>query len=110
MISNTIKNWIQASVKVLLVASVCFMLVISNVVPAAQAATSKPSDGEVSLNEIQKKTDDIARSSPRNLEETIKDAEGGLNAVQGKADKDKMVSPDEAQGTTVMEQVKNLLK
>ena len=50
-------------------------------------------------------------SNPRSLEEISKEAEGGLNAVQGSADKGKMISPEDASGeTTVKEQAENFIK
>jgi hypothetical protein len=109
MLSNKFKNWIQASVRVLLIATACCILVFSNVFPA-QAATSQATEGEANLNTIQKKTDDVARSNPRGLKETTKAAQGGLNAVQGAADKDKMIDEDNTQATSFEEQVKSFFE
>ena len=81
---------------------------ISSAYPA-QAATSKTSDGEASLNKVQAKTDDVASSNPRGIKEVTKEAQKGLNAVQGGADKGKMISPEEADATSVREKAANFL-
>ncbi|MDJ0687436.1 MAG: hypothetical protein QNJ41_02900 [Xenococcaceae cyanobacterium MO_188.B32] len=45
------------------------------------------------------------------MEELNKEAENGLNAVQGSADKSKMISPEDASDkNTVKEQAKNFLE
>lgn len=106
MLFSKLNNWLQSSIRLLLTVLVCGMLFVVSADPA-QAVTSKPTDGEVSLNRIQKKTDDVAKSSPRGIEEITKEAQKGLNAVQGDADADKMISPEEADGTTVTEQAAN---
>lgn len=110
MLLNRLNNWLKSSFRLVLTAFVCGLLFISSVYPA-QAATSKPTDGEVSLNEIQAKTDNVARSNPRGLKEITKESQQGLNAVQGGADKGKMISPEDASDvTTVKEQAANFLE
>ncbi len=110
MLLNKLNNWFKSSLRLVLTAFVCGLLFISSVYPA-QAATSQPSEGEASLNEIQAKTDEIAKSNPRGMEELTKEAEGGLNAVQGSADKDEMISrKDASDETTVEEQAENFLQ
>lgn len=89
-------------------AFVCGVLFVSTINPA-QAATSKTTDGEVSLNRIQAKTDQVADSNPRGIKEITKEAQKGTNAVQGGADTDKMVSPDETNATTVKEKAAGFL-
>lgn len=103
MLLSKLNNWLKSLVRVALVAVVCGLLFAANAYPA-QAVNSKPTDGEASLNRIQDKTDDVARSNPRNINEVTKEAQKGLNAVQGDADADKMISPDETNATTVQEQ------
>ena len=110
MLLNKLNKWFRTSLRLVLTAFVCGLLFISSVYPA-QAANSKPSDGEASLNEIQAKTDSVAKSNPRGMDEMTERAKGGLNAVQGSADKDKMISREEASGeTTVKEQAGNFLE
>ncbi|MCC0176835.1 hypothetical protein I4641_07570 [Waterburya agarophytonicola K14] len=106
MLLNKFNNWLKSSVRLVLTVLVCGLLFVASAYPA-QAATSKTTDGEASLNEIQNKTDDVARSNPRGINEVTKEAQKGLNAVQGSADADKMISPDEANATTVKEKASN---
>lgn len=102
MLLSKLNNWLKSSLRLALTAVVCGLLFISSVYPA-QAATSKTTEGEASLNKIQEKTDDVARSNPRGIKEVTKEAQKGLNAVQGSADEGKMISPEEANATTVKE-------
>ena len=108
MLSNKIINWFKSSARMLLTICVCGFLFFASAYPA-QAATSSSTDGEVSLNEIQAKTDDVASSNPRGIEEVAKEARKGTNAVQGSADADKMISPDEANATTIKEKASKLI-
>ena len=109
MVFNKLNNWFKTSFRLVLTVFVCGLLFISTAYPA-QAATSKTTDGEASLNRIQAKTDDVARSNPRGIDEVTKEAQKGLNAVQGSADKDKMISPEDADATTVKEKAANFLE
>ena len=108
MLFNKLNNWLKYSVRLVLTVFVCGLLFISAINPA-QAATSKTTDSEVSLDKIQSKTDSVASSNPRGINEVTKEAQKGLNAVQGSADKGKMVSPEEADATTVKEKAANFL-
>lgn len=110
MLFNKLNNWLKNSIRLVLMVMVCGLLFISSAYPAQAAPTSKPTDGEANLNRIQAKTDDVARSNPRGLEEITKEAQKGINAVQGAADKDKMISPEDANDTTtVTDQAKGIL-
>ena len=102
MLSNKITNWLKSSARLVLTVFICGFLFVASAYPA-QAASSKTTDGEATLNKIQAKTDDVASSNPRGIDEVTKEAQKGLNAVQGSADEAKMVSPDEADATTVKE-------
>lgn len=97
-------------VRFLIATFVCTLLFFTSAFPA-MASVSRPSNGAVSLDEVQNRTDEVAKSQPRSLEELQADANGGLNAVQGKADYNKMNRPGNSQdATTVKEQVKEGLK
>lgn len=109
MLFNRISNWFKNSVRVVLTVFVCGSLFLATANPA-QAATSKPTDGEASLSRIQAEADKVANSNPRGMEEMTKKAEGGLNAVQGSADKDKMISPEDTDATTVKEKAAGFLE
>ncbi|MDY6784597.1 MAG: hypothetical protein SW833_18980 [Cyanobacteriota bacterium] len=89
----------------LVIAFTCGILILGNALPAA-AATSNPREGEASLDSIQAETDTTAKEMPSGLKETQKNAQKGLNAVQGAADKEKMESPESADSTSFEEQVK----
>ena len=108
MLSHKLNNWLKSSIRVVLTVFVCGLLFVVTAYPA-QAANSKATDGEVSLNKIQDKTDDVASSNPRGIKEVTKEAQKGLNAVQSDADAGKMVSPDEAEATTVKEKAASFL-
>ena len=108
MLFNKVKKWLKSSVNMAIAVLMCGLMFVSFANPV-QAATSKTTDGEVSLNRIQDKTDDVASSNPRGIKEVTKEAQKGLNAVQGSADKDKMVSPQEADATTVKEKAANFI-
>ena len=109
MLLNKLNNWLKSSLRLALTAIVCGLLFISSVYPA-QAATSKTTEGEASLNRIQAKTDDVARSNPRGIKEVTKESQKGLNAVQGSKDQEKMVSPEEADATSVKDKAANFLE
>lgn len=108
MLFNKLNNWLKSSLRLMLTAIICSLLFISSVYPVQAATSSKTTDGEASLNRVQAKTDDVARSNPRGIKEVTKAAQKGLNAVQGSADKDKMIGRDEASdATTVKEKAAN---
>ena len=102
MLSNKLNNWLRSSIRLVLTVFICGLLFVASAYPA-QATTSSATEGEASLNRIQKKTDDVAKSNPRGIDEVTKEAQKGTNAVQGSADADKMVSPEETNATTVPE-------
>jgi hypothetical protein len=110
MLFNKLSNWLKNSIRLVLTVMVCGLLFISSVYPA-QATPSQSTKGEANLNRIQNKTDKVARSNPQGLEEVTKEAQKGINEVQGAADKDKMISPkDASDATTVEEQAKGFLE
>lgn len=106
---SNLNNWLKSSIRFVLAVFVCGLLFISSAYPA-QAVTSSTTDGEATLNKIQDKTDDVARSNPRGIEEVTKEAQKGLNAVQGDADRGEMISPEDVSGvTTIREKAANFL-
>jgi hypothetical protein len=111
MLFDKLSSWFKSSIRVLLIAMVCGLVFVSNAYPA-QATPSKATEGEASLNRIQAKTDAAANpdASPRGIEEITKEAQKGSNAVQGGADTDKMVKPEDTDATTVKEKAANFLE
>ena len=102
---RSIRRWAMALV-------LGMALLATNVAPALAIGSTptSPKDGEANLTKIEQKSKDVLKNGPRGMEEVQARAEGGLNGVQGSADSSKMTSPSETQATTVMDDVKNLLK
>lgn len=77
-----------------LFAAILFTTLLWTSVAPAQAANlfgkSKPTDGVEQLKKIDDKAQQEIDNPAMNLEEIEKRAQGGLNEVQGAADKDKM--------------------
>ncbi|MEA5581073.1 hypothetical protein VB620_06930 [Nodularia harveyana UHCC-0300] len=96
-----------------IVASACMLLFLSSVLPAF-AISSYQSDrreGTTRLLETQRKTDEVATSTPLTRKEVQKNSKKGLNEVQGDADIDKMKNPENSQSSTSVEDnVQNLLE
>lgn len=109
MLLNKLNNWLKSSIRLTLTVLLCGMLFLAFANPV-QAENTRDPNSEVSLNKIQEKTDRVSRSNPQGIEEVTREAQKGLNEVQGGADKDKMISPDEANGTTVEEQADSFFK
>ncbi|MGB3510762.1 MAG: low temperature-induced protein [Microcoleaceae cyanobacterium] len=96
-------------VRFLMATFVCTFLFLSSAFPVV-AATSSPTKGEDALKEVQKESEEVLRSNPRSMEEVQSKAKGGLNAVQGGADMNKMYRPENAQdATSVEERVQDFL-
>ena len=111
MLFNRLNNWLKLSLRLILTTFICGLLFVSSVYPA-QAVTS-PKDGEANLNRIQAETDEVGRgleNKPRGIEETAKKAQEGLNEVQGAADKDKMIAPEDTDATSVKEKAANFFE
>ncbi|MBD2314562.1 low temperature-induced protein [Desertifilum sp. FACHB-1129] len=90
-------------VRILLTVCVCAFLVFSYAFPA-YSATSSPTKGEDKLTTIERKSQEEVMTAPKSLEETTKKAQGGINAIQGGADAEKMYTPDDSQSTTSVEE------
>lgn len=107
-----LRSFFTTSIRILVTVCFCTIIFASNSIPAF-AATSSPDEGTVKLNEIQKKTDNLTKSTddiaqqdrsvPPSLKEVQSAAKKGLNGVQGDADKDKMISPEDAKNTSTIE-------
>lgn len=89
---------------------ICAFLLISNAYPAMAIGGSKsnPRDGEANLTEIERYSEKVLEDGPKSPQEYNRQSpgKGGLNEVQGTADKDKMKTPENSRGTTFEEQVK----
>ncbi|MGL5081096.1 MAG: hypothetical protein ACRC8A_06370 [Microcoleaceae cyanobacterium] len=67
------------------------------------AQNSKPTDGTTQLNKITEKAEDLANSSPLSLEDVERRTNGGINEVQGAADKTKMKKSNDSQPAIIKE-------
>ncbi|MFK0731672.1 MAG: hypothetical protein ACIWVG_11010 [Gloeotrichia echinulata HAB0833] len=93
----------------LIVAFTCALIFLSSMSSnfSALAISSYQSDsreGTTQLLEIQRKTDEMAKSSPPGWEKVQEESNKGLNEVQGDADIDKQKRPENSQNSTSTEQ------
>ncbi|MGA9379366.1 MAG: low temperature-induced protein [Phormidium sp.] len=89
-------------VRFLVAACVCVLLVMSYTLPA-YSATSKPTEGEANLLEIERKSQEsVSGKDPEDfgLHKQVKETNPGLNEIQGTADADKMKRPDNTSSNT----------
>ncbi|MEH2079435.1 MAG: hypothetical protein V7K89_05295 [Nostoc sp.] len=99
-------------VRFLLVAFTCALVLFSNAFPAfaIDSYQSNPTEGTTQLLDIQRKTDEAAKEPPEGLKKTQKEANEGLNEVQGAADIDKQKRPENSgDAKSVEEKANNFL-
>ncbi len=92
---------LYAFAKHTVVAVVCAMLLLTSAAPAM--ASSSPSQGLESLDQIQQKADESISDQSEPTAKIQSDTSGGLNRVQGTADKEKMHTPENAENTDTVE-------
>jgi hypothetical protein len=108
-----LQSFKKFSINILLTALVCTLLFVSNTF-SASAAMTRSDEGEAKLNEIQKRTDDLTKRSDdianrdKSVAPSLKQSQeatkgGGLNEIQGTANRDKMVSPEDAKNAVTLE-------
>ncbi|MBW4646449.1 MAG: hypothetical protein KME23_26235 [Goleter apudmare HA4340-LM2] len=110
---NAFFQSILRRVRFLMVAFTCTLLFLSSTSPAfaIESYQSDTREGPAQLLEIQRKTDEIAKSAPPGLSKVQEESNKGLNEVQGDADIDKQKRPENSQSaTSVEENVKNFLE
>jgi hypothetical protein len=95
-------------VRFLIAAFIGAVLLFSNALPTL-AVSSRPSQGEDQLQQIEQKSKDVLKSNPRSLKESQKDAENGLNTVQGQANKEKMKNPGNTDATSIKDMLQQKL-
>ncbi|NJK49417.1 hypothetical protein HC931_15785 [Candidatus Gracilibacteria bacterium] len=98
------------AVRIIVAAFTCALLFFSSAYPAAAIGSQKsdPTQGEANLNDIQRMTDTSVPNPPltlKEVQERTQPEKGGLNEVQGAADLDKMKNPENAKGTSFVEEV-----
>jgi hypothetical protein len=88
---------------------------VSTTLPAFAfgAPSSKPTDGTAQLGNIEREAQKIAESkvAPGSMKEAEARAQGGINEVQGDADKNKMSRPSNSKdATTITDEIVKALK
>ncbi|MFK8183382.1 MAG: hypothetical protein AB8B99_08405 [Phormidesmis sp.] len=102
--------------KPVMAASVCALLVFSVATPAWAfgGSDSKASKGLEQLENVQSKSEDAIASGPKSgangTRSVTKDSNEGLNGVQGAANKENMISPEDAKGTTIKDSIEDALE
>jgi hypothetical protein len=112
MLKLDLQSFLKTSIRILFTVCFCTMIFLSNALPAS-AVTSRPDEGVTKLNKIQKRTDDLTKTTDDiakgdrsvfpSLKEVQSASQGGLNEIQGDADKDKMISPEDAKNVTTIQ-------
>ncbi|MFB2967522.1 low temperature-induced protein [Aerosakkonema sp. BLCC-F183] len=94
-------------IRVLLAVCVCAVILMSYAMPAYSASTntSRPTDGEANLLDIERKSQEAVLSNPYGMKKQIKETNPGLNEVQGTADIDKMKRPENTKGVESVEEI-----
>ena len=99
-----------------MVACACALLIFATATPALAFgnSSSKASDGLESLDGVRDKSENAAasgaKSSANSTSNVSKNATAGLNGVQGAANKEDMLSPEDANGTTVEDAIEDALE
>lgn len=97
------------------IAAACALLIFSSMSPAYAfgGARSDKAKGLEQLEGVQKESEKAISGSIKSdndRESVTKNSQEGLNGVQGAANKENMISPDNAQGTTIEENIKEALE
>jgi hypothetical protein len=110
---SRIKSVLSNSARFLLVAVACTFLIFSNAFPAFanSSAKSDPTEGSARLDNVQRKSEDILKRDPLDLQETQAEANKGLNEIQGSADASSMSRPSNSRkAETPAEKVERALE
>lgn len=99
-------------IRFLIATCVCALLVFSSAFPALATTSHKsdPTSAEAKMGDIERRSQEALKQDPRPLNEVTEASKGGLNAVQGDANKEKMKTPENSNATSVEEQLKEGLK
>lgn len=112
MNSNRFNSFILRSIRFVVVAFTCAVLFVSNALPAAaiSAPRTNTDKGSVQLDDIQAKSEEVTKAPPLSGGETQREANKGLNEIQGDSNKDQMFSPENSRGTTVTDRIEEALE
>lgn len=106
-------RFISITLRTVLVAFTCALLIMSSALPAAAISSSRsnPSEGATRLDKIFEKSEEVTKADPLSMEETQREANQGLNEIQGGADVNQMNRPeDSSHATTAKDQLQNALE
>ena len=104
------KSLLSRSMRFVIAAFACSLLLMSSAFPAL-AVTSSPTEGEAQLQKTLDEAYKVIEEKPRTIEEIHSKAKKGPNEVQGDADIDKMSTPENSQdATSVPEQINEFVK
>lgn len=112
MTFDRLKAVLSRSVRFLVIAFACTLMVFSNAFPAAAISSPKSdySEGDAHLDMIQEKSEEVLKSRPLSLEQTQSEANKGVNEIQGAADVQDMKTPQNAKGVTAEQQLERALE
>lgn len=115
MNSNRFNSFILRSIRLVVIAFTCAVLFVSNASPAAALGTpnaprTNTDKGSVQLDDIQAKSEEVTKAPPLSGGETQREANKGLNEIQGDSNKDQMFRPENSRGTTVTDRVEEALE
>ena len=100
------------SIRALVIVFACAVFVLSNALPAAAIGSNptRTDEGDTRLDQIFRKSEEVTKAPPLGMEETQREANRGINEIQGSADKEQMNRPENSQATSVADQVEEVLE
>lgn len=102
-------NIVLRPVRLFVAVFACLMMVFAQAAPAfaiSGAPTStptRPSEGSVQMDDIQRKSEEVTKAPPLGMKETQREANRGINEIQGDANKNEMYRPETSQQATSIE-------
>ncbi|MEL7333847.1 MAG: hypothetical protein AAFN12_16495 [Cyanobacteria bacterium J06560_2] len=112
-VRNTFSALLNA-IRPLAIAAACALVVFSSATPALAfgGSDSKPSKGLEQLDTVQSKSENAisSRSAENDTRAVMENSQKGLNGVQGRANKGDMISPSDANATSVETNIKEALE
>lgn len=96
--------------RVVVAACVCAFLLFTAAAPAYSANASHPKSGEANLLDIERKSQEAVLEDPYNLKETQKEANKGLNEIQGDSDFNQMKRPENSTGQSIEGKIEKALE
>lgn len=103
-----------SGIKPFAIAAMCALVLFATATPALAfgGSSSQPEKGLEQLDGVQKKSEEAisTNSSKMKGKNVAKDAQKGLNGVQGAANKGDMNSPNEASGNTIEGKIEDVLE